>query len=60
MTGPCTSPENSFRYKGDVLSLSMMPTCDRVFVYELFSSCISASEILGSDEEFRKSLNGTQ
>ena len=53
MTGPCTSPENSFRYKGDVLSLSMMPTCDRVFVYELFSSCISASEILDSDEEFR-------
>ena len=56
MTGPCTSPENSFRYKGDVLSLSMMPTCDRVFVYELFSSCISASEILGGDAEFRKSL----
>ena len=56
MTGPCTSPENSFRYKGDVLSLSMMPTCDRVFVYELFSSCISASEILDTDEDFRNSL----
>jgi alpha-L-fucosidase 2 len=56
MTGPCTSPENSFRYKGDVLSLSMMPTCDRVFVYELFNACISASEILNIDEAFRSSL----
>ena len=56
MTGPCTSPENSFRFKGDVYSLSMMPTCDRVFVYELFTSCISASEILGSDEHFRSTL----
>ncbi len=54
MTGPCTSPENSFSYNGDVLSLSMMPTCDRVFVYELFTSCISASEILDTDVDFRK------
>ena len=56
MTGPCTSPENAFRYKGDEVSLSMMPTCDRVFVYELFNSCISATEILNIDEAFRNSL----
>jgi alpha-L-fucosidase 2 len=56
MTGPSTSPENSFSYNGNVMSLSMMPTCDRVFVYELFSACISASEILNTDEDFRSSL----
>jgi alpha-L-fucosidase 2 len=56
MTGPSTSPENSFRYQGRDLSLSMMPACDRVFVYELFTSCISASEILSIDEGFRTSL----
>jgi alpha-L-fucosidase 2 len=56
MTGPSTSPENSFKYNGKTLSLSMMPTCDRVFVYELFNSCISASEILNSDKAFRESL----
>ncbi len=60
MTGPCTSPENSFRYKGDVLSLSMMPACDRVFVYELFSACISASEILGTDQDFRLTLEAAR
>jgi alpha-L-fucosidase 2 len=56
MTGPCTSPENSFRYDGNVLSLSMMPTCDRVFVFELFSSCIAASEMLNTDTDFRDTL----
>lgn len=56
MTGPSTSPENSFRYKGDELSLSMMPTCDRLLVWETLSSCIEASEILGIDTKFRKEM----
>jgi len=56
MTGPSTSPENSFLYKGENLSLSMMPTCDRVLSYEIFSSCIEASKILGKDKSFRDSL----
>lgn len=56
MTGPSTSPENSFGYKNKTYSLSMMPTCDRVFVYELFSSCIAASNILGIDKDFSKKL----
>jgi alpha-L-fucosidase 2 len=56
MTGPSISPENSFSFKGKILSLSMMPTCDRVFVYELFTSCISSSKILGIDKEFSNKL----
>ena len=56
MTGPSTSPENSFSYKGDDLSLSMMPTCDRELVCETYISCIEASKILNVDEDFRKSL----
>ncbi len=56
MTGPSTSPENSFRYKGDELSISMMPACDRQLVYEAFTSCIAASEILGVDESFREEM----
>jgi alpha-L-fucosidase 2 len=56
MTGPSTSPENSFSSKGKVLSLSMMPTCDRVFVYELFTACITSSEILGTDSDFSRRL----
>lgn len=56
MTGPSTSPENSFRYQGWELALSMMPTCDRVLVYELFDACIQSAEVLGIDQDFRDSL----
>lgn len=57
MTGPSTSPENSFRYAGEELSLSMMPACDRQLVYEIFSSCIQSSEILKTDIAFRDTLS---
>ncbi|NDW17619.1 glycoside hydrolase family 95 protein [Dysgonomonas sp. 216] len=56
MTGPSTSPENSFVYDGQHISLSMMPTCDRQLAYEIFSSCVEASEILGIDAAFRDTL----
>lgn len=56
MTGPSTSPENAFSYKGEVLSISMMPACDRQLVYEAFTSCIAASEILGIDASFREEM----
>jgi alpha-L-fucosidase 2 len=56
LTGPCTSPENAFLHNGEQLPLSMMPTCDRVFVFELFTACVHASSILGKDETFRNSL----
>lgn len=56
MTGPSTSPENAFSYNGEVLSISMMPACDRQLVYEAFTSCIAASEILAIDESFREEM----
>jgi alpha-L-fucosidase 2 len=60
VTGPGTSPENAFLYGGKQLSLYMMPTCDRVLVYETFKSCIEASVILGMDDDFRRSLEEAQ
>lgn len=57
MTGPSTSPENSFRYKEEDLSLSMMPTCDRLLVWETLNACIEASKILGVDAKFRKEIS---
>ena len=57
MTGPSTSPENSFKYNGAVFPLSMMPTSDRLLVWETFNSCIEASKILGVDVAFRKELS---
>jgi len=56
VTGPSISPENTFLYDGTELSASMMPTCDRVLTYEIFSDCIKSSEILGIDNLFADSL----
>ena len=53
VTGPATSPENAFLTSdGQQCSESMGPTCDRVLVYDLFTSCIEGSRILGRDPEF--------
>lgn len=56
VTGPSISPENGFNYKGQYCAASMMPTCDRTLVYEIFSNCVQASEILGTDCAFADSL----
>lgn len=56
VTGPSISPENSFGFQGHDLGASMMPTCDRVLAYEIFTYCIKSSEILGVDKEFADSL----
>lgn len=56
VTGPCISPENAFGYNGQHLSASMMPTCDRVLAYEIFTACVKASDILGVDKAFADSL----
>ena len=53
VTGPSTSPENALLWNGKQLPLSMMPTCDRVIVYEILNACQSAAELLQVDEELR-------
>ncbi len=56
MTGPSISPENTFLFNDWELALSMMPTCDRVLVYEIYTACIESSKILGVDTAFRMKL----
>ena len=56
MTGPSISPENGFRYQNTYLSASMMPTCDRVLVYETLNSCMQAASILDIDRAFQDTL----
>ena len=56
MTGPSISPENSFKVEGVEYALSMMPTCDKVLVYEILNACAESSKILNIDEEFGKSV----
>lgn len=62
VTGPSNSPENWFIAPdtGKPCSDSMGPTCDRVLIYSLFSACMQASELLGSDEKLRAQIAGAR
>ncbi|MEX0321564.1 MAG: glycoside hydrolase N-terminal domain-containing protein [Puniceicoccaceae bacterium] len=57
VSGPSTSPENTFRYaRGKSASISMAPTMDMQIISDLFANCISAGEELGMDTEFTDTL----
>ncbi len=58
VTGPSISPENAFGYEGNQYSASMMPTCDRVFAWEVLNACLQSTRILGCDPDFRARLEG--
>ncbi len=49
VTGPTSSPENSFWFKGKKTSVCMGPTMDNQLVRELFTNTLTAAEILGID-----------
>ncbi len=54
VTGPSTSPENEYKLpSGERAVLTMGPTMDTSILHALFSRVIEASEVLGTDAEFR-------
>jgi len=57
ITAPSTSPENFYitesGFKG---SVSVATTMDMSLIWDLFTNVISASELLGIDDEFRNEL----
>ncbi|HEX3437130.1 MAG TPA: glycoside hydrolase family 95 protein [Pseudacidobacterium sp.] len=61
VTGPSDSPENWY-VTPDVqrCAESMGNTCDRVFVYALYSMCIEAAKTLFVDDEFRNRLESAR
>ncbi len=57
VTSPSNSPENKFRTPdGQVAGVCMGPTMDMEILWDLFTSCMEASEALGVDEGFRAEL----
>ncbi|QLG41548.1 glycoside hydrolase family 95 protein [Paenibacillus sp. FSL W7-1088] len=56
VTSPSTSPEHKFRTAEGVAAVSPGSTMDISLIWELFTNCIEASEILGTDLDFRKEL----
>jgi alpha-L-fucosidase 2 len=58
VSGPATSPENNFKAPDGAKKacLTMGPAMDQQIIYELFTHCILASEILDTDAAYRKKL----
>lgn len=57
VTSPSSSPENSFYLPdGKTASICQGPTIDNQIIRELFNNVITASQILGKDQELRDSL----
>ncbi len=57
VSGPTTSPENKYLAPdGRAVSIAMGPAMDQQIIYELFTHCIQASEILETDAAFRETL----
>ncbi|MEO8613654.1 MAG: glycoside hydrolase family 95 protein [Luteolibacter sp.] len=60
VTSPSTSPENRFDLPdGKTYAVSQGSTIDLALTRELFQNCISASEVLNVDVDFRKKLQAT-
>ena len=57
VSGPSTSPENSFKTKdGKTGNLSMGCSMDQEIVWDLFTNCLDSAAILGIDDEFTKKV----
>jgi alpha-L-fucosidase 2 len=53
VSGPSMSPENRFRTPdGQVVSVTMGPAMDQQIIFDLFTNCIEAANILGINDEF--------
>jgi len=56
ITSPSTSPEHEFCANGANHSVCAAATCDIMLIWDLFTNCISAAEILDMDCEFSATL----
>ncbi|MCK4872161.1 MAG: glycoside hydrolase family 95 protein [Phycisphaerales bacterium] len=52
ISGPTTSPENTYLFDGERLSLSMGPTMDQQIIAETFTNTLGAAERLGVENAF--------
>jgi alpha-L-fucosidase 2 len=53
VSGPSNSPENAFRAsEGEIAYLSMGPAMDQQIIWDLFTNCLAAAEVLQIDDEF--------
>ncbi|MHC4353013.1 MAG: glycosyl hydrolase family 95 catalytic domain-containing protein, partial [Planctomycetota bacterium] len=61
VSGPSISPENRFRTPdGKNSNLTMGPAMDQQIIYDLFSNCTEAAEILSIDDEFSRQVKAAR
>lgn len=58
VSGPTTSPENTYLVDGKRLSLSMGPSMDQWVIRELFENLLDVGEALESDDEMLDRVRG--
>ncbi|OXS61754.1 alpha-L-fucosidase [Cohnella sp. CIP 111063] len=57
VTNPSVSPENTYVLpNGNAGTMCLGPSMDSQILYELFTACLAASEALGRDVDFARSL----
>lgn len=56
VTNPSTSPEHRFVYKDEKTAVSKASTMDMAIIWDLFTNCIEALEILQIDHTFSQKL----
>ena len=61
VSGPSTSPENRFKTKdGQVSQLTMGCAMDQEIVWDLFTNCLDAAQVLGIDDAFVKQVRSAR
>ncbi len=56
VSGPTTSPENSYVFEGQHLSLSMGPSMDQEIIRETFENTLEAARILGISDDLTERI----
>lgn len=57
VTSPSTSPEHKFRIPEGVAAISQGSSMDLSLIWELFTNCVEAANVLGIDSAFRDELD---
>ncbi len=61
VSGPVNSPENAFYTpEGKEAHLSMGPAMDQQIIWDLFSNCLEASEVLGISDSFVEEVSAAR
>jgi alpha-L-fucosidase 2 len=59
--GPSISPENTFLTDdGEKANLTMGPAMDQQIIYDLFTNCIAAGQVLGIDDGFTSKVKSAR